>query len=88
MEDVNAPRAEAGSAQAGQPMRLATSAPSAALANGSFEPRLIRIEKFDFFYGAAQVLHGINLDIPERHVTAFIGPSGCGKTTLLRSLNG
>jgi phosphate transport system ATP-binding protein len=68
-------------------MRLATAAPAAPLAQGSFEPRLIRIESFDFFYGAAQVLHDINLDVPERHVTAFIGPSGCGKTTLLRSLN-
>ena len=29
----------------------------------------------------------MNLDIPERQVSAFIGPSGCGKTTLLRNLN-
>jgi phosphate transport system ATP-binding protein len=49
--------------------------------------RFIQIEGFDFFYGPAQVLHGVNLDIPERHVTALIGPSGCGKTTLLRNLN-
>jgi phosphate transport system ATP-binding protein len=33
------------------------------------------------------VLHSINLQIPEKQVTAFIGPSGCGKTTLLRNLN-
>jgi phosphate transport system ATP-binding protein len=32
-------------------------------------------------------LHGINLEIPEKEVTAFIGPSGCGKSTLLRCLN-
>jgi len=54
---------------------------------GSFNPRLIEIQNFDFFYGTNQVLHGINLDIAERHVTALIGPSGCGKTTLLRNLN-
>lgn len=47
----------------------------------------INIASFDFFYGPQQVLHGISLEIPERHVTAFIGPSGCGKTTLLRNLN-
>jgi phosphate transport system ATP-binding protein len=31
--------------------------------------------------------HGINLQIPEKKVTAFIGPSGCGKSTLLRCFN-
>ena len=42
---------------------------------------------FNFFYGAKQALQDINLDIPEKKVTAFIGPSGCGKTTLLRNFN-
>jgi len=53
----------------------------------AWNPRFIEIERFDFFYGPAQVLHDVNLEIPERHVTALIGPSGCGKTTLLRNLN-
>ncbi len=48
---------------------------------------VIEIDQLDFFYGAAQALHSISLDIPERKVTAFIGPSGCGKSTLLRCLN-
>jgi phosphate transport system ATP-binding protein len=48
---------------------------------------VIEIEKVDFAYGTNKVLHGIELDIPSRSVTAFIGPSGCGKTTLLRCLN-
>ena len=48
---------------------------------------VIEIDQLDFFYGAAQALHGITLGIPERKVTAFIGPSGCGKSTLLRCLN-
>jgi phosphate transport system ATP-binding protein len=47
----------------------------------------IAVRDFDFFYGTAKVLHGINLDIPERQVTALIGPSGCGKTTFIRSIN-
>src|SRR5690606_24781711 len=46
-----------------------------------------RIRDLDFHYGAFQALKNINLDIPERRVTAFIGPSGCGKSTLLRTLN-
>ena len=47
----------------------------------------IRIRDFNFYYGSTQVLFDLNLDIPERRVTAFIGPSGCGKSTLLRNLN-
>ncbi len=39
------------------------------------------------FYGAKQALFGVNLDIPDRNVMAFIGPSGCGKSTFLRCFN-
>jgi phosphate transport system ATP-binding protein len=48
---------------------------------------MVEVRGFSFFYGPKQVLHDINLQIPEKQVTAFIGPSGCGKTTLLRNLN-
>jgi phosphate transport system ATP-binding protein len=51
------------------------------------EAALIDINSVDFFYGETQALHGINLAIPAKQVTAFIGPSGCGKSTLLRCLN-
>ena len=47
----------------------------------------IEVRKLDFFYGTFKGLKGINLDIAEHKVTAFIGPSGCGKSTLLRTLN-
>jgi phosphate transport system ATP-binding protein len=47
----------------------------------------VSVRSFDFYYGASKVLHGIDLDIPEKKVTAFIGPSGCGKSTFLRSIN-
>ncbi|MBN2235795.1 MAG: phosphate ABC transporter ATP-binding protein [Opitutales bacterium] len=48
----------------------------------------IRVSNFNFFYDqTAQVLFDLNMDIPERQVTAFIGPSGCGKSTLLRNIN-
>jgi phosphate transport system ATP-binding protein len=47
----------------------------------------IRVRDLDFYYGATQALHGINIDIPARQVTALIGPSGCGKSTFLRTLN-
>jgi phosphate transport system ATP-binding protein len=48
---------------------------------------MIEIEGVDFHYGKTKALHGINLRIPEKRVTAFIGPSGCGKSTLLRCFN-
>ena len=38
-------------------------------------------------FGSNEVLHGINMDVPDRGVTAIIGPSGCGKSTLIRCLN-
>jgi phosphate transport system ATP-binding protein len=38
-------------------------------------------------FGANEVLHGIDLSIPERQITAIIGPSGCGKSTFIRCLN-
>jgi len=47
----------------------------------------LRSTKLDFFYGAYQALHDINLDVFAQKVTAFIGPSGCGKSTFLRTLN-
>ena len=47
----------------------------------------IAISDLNFFYGNFQGLKGINLNIYEGKVTAFIGPSGCGKSTLLRTLN-
>jgi phosphate transport system ATP-binding protein len=48
---------------------------------------LIETRDLQLYYGSSQALKSINLDIPERQVTAFIGPSGCGKSTLLRCYN-
>ena len=50
-------------------------------------PNAIEVRNLNFFYGKFQGLKNVNMDIPERKVTAFIGPSGCGKSTLLRTLN-
>jgi len=51
------------------------------------EQTKIAVKNLDFFYGKFHALKGINLEIPENKVTAFIGPSGCGKSTLLRIFN-
>lgn len=50
-------------------------------------PAKMQIRDLDFYYGDFKALKNINIDIPEKNVTAFIGPSGCGKSTLLRTFN-
>ncbi len=56
--------------------------------SGDAEARpVIDVEGLNFFYGRAQALHSISLEVPKRMVMAFIGPSGCGKSTFLRTLN-
>ncbi len=47
----------------------------------------VSVRNLNFYYGSSQALKGINLDLADRSITAFIGPSGCGKSTLLRVLN-
>ena len=47
----------------------------------------ISIDNMNLHYGSFHALKGINMEIPEKEITAFIGPSGCGKSTLLKSLN-
>ncbi|HTC44657.1 MAG TPA: phosphate ABC transporter ATP-binding protein PstB [Steroidobacteraceae bacterium] len=47
----------------------------------------VSVRNLQFYYGTSQALKGINLDLADRSITAFIGPSGCGKSTLLRVLN-
>ena len=45
------------------------------------------VRDLNFYYGKFHAIKNVNLDIPEKKVTAFIGPSGCGKSTLLRIFN-
>ena len=47
----------------------------------------LSVKDLNFYYGKFHALKNINLEIPEKRVTAFIGPSGCGKSTLLRIFN-
>jgi phosphate transport system ATP-binding protein len=59
-------------------------APQTATAAAS--PKLT-VRDLHFHYNGFHALKGINMDIPEKKVTAIIGPSGCGKSTLLRIFN-
>ncbi len=47
----------------------------------------LRAHNLSFFYDQFKALKDIELDVPEKRVTALIGPSGCGKSTLLRIFN-
>ena len=55
--------------------------------SGDAPEATVRVKDLDLYYGEAQALKDINLEVAERQVTAFIGPSGCGKSTLLRCFN-
>ncbi|MCD7844103.1 MAG: phosphate ABC transporter ATP-binding protein PstB [Clostridiales bacterium] len=48
---------------------------------------IITARNLELYYGSFQALKGIDMDINEREITAFIGPSGCGKSTFLKPLN-
>lgn len=50
-------------------------------------PVKLAARALDFYYDRFHALKSIQLDIPEKRVTALIGPSGCGKSTLLRIFN-
>ena len=48
---------------------------------------LITVRDLCLWYGTNQALHHVNIDIPEKSITALIGPSGCGKSTFLKTLD-
>jgi ABC-type Fe3+/spermidine/putrescine transport system ATPase subunit len=51
-------------------------------------PLAIDIERLVVGYGAAPVLHGVDLAVRPGEFIAILGASGCGKTTLLRTVAG
>lgn len=48
---------------------------------------ILKAQNLDLWYNAHHALKSINMDIPEKRITALIGPSGCGKSTFLKTLN-
>jgi len=47
----------------------------------------MEVQNLSAYYGSNRAIQDINLNVPDRKVTAIIGPSGCGKSTLIRCLN-
>ena len=48
---------------------------------------IITVKDLCLWYGSQQALKNINMQVPEKSITALIGPSGCGKSTFLKTLN-
>lgn len=48
---------------------------------------ILSVENLCLWYGRHQALKDINIEIPEKSITALIGPSGCGKSTFLKTLD-
>ena len=67
------------------PQRIALTTPQREAATAS--PVKLAARGLDFHYDKFHALKNIDLEIPEKRVTALIGPSGCGKSTLLRIFN-
>ena len=50
--------------------------------------QMLSITNVDLYYGAAQALRGVSLDVPEDKVTCLMGRNGVGKTSLLGAIVG
>lgn len=48
---------------------------------------ILSVKDLCLWYGSHQALKNINIEIPEKSITALIGPSGCGKSTFLKTLD-
>jgi len=49
---------------------------------------MLRVENLDLYYGDAQALAAVSLDVPEREIVAIVGANGAGKSSLIRTIAG
>ena len=49
---------------------------------------LLTIENLFAYYGMAESLHGVSLEVEEGAIVGIIGPNGAGKSTLMDSIMG
>jgi branched-chain amino acid transport system ATP-binding protein len=49
---------------------------------------MLEIEKLDLFYGDAQALDGVSLEVPQGGIVAIVGANGAGKSSLIRAIAG
>ena len=49
---------------------------------------MLSVENLDVFYGDAQALDGVSLEVEEGAIVAIVGANGAGKTSLIRTIAG
>ena len=49
---------------------------------------MLAVEKLDLFYGDAQALDGVTLEVPAGEIVAIVGANGAGKSSLIRAIAG
>jgi branched-chain amino acid transport system ATP-binding protein len=49
---------------------------------------MLRVEELDLFYGDAQALDRVSLEVPKGEIVAIVGSNGAGKTSLIRAISG
>jgi len=49
---------------------------------------MLSIENLDLYYGDAQALSEVSLEVPEGEIVAIVGANGAGKTSLIRAIAG
>ncbi len=49
---------------------------------------LLRVESLDLYYGDAQALAGVSLEVPKGEIVAIVGANGAGKSSLIRTIAG
>jgi branched-chain amino acid transport system ATP-binding protein len=49
---------------------------------------LLSVDRLDFYYGDAQALSEVSIEVPEGSITAIVGANGAGKSSLIRTIAG
>jgi len=51
-------------------------------------PPLLQVERLDLYYGDAQALSGVSLEVEAGEIVAIVGANGAGKSSLIRAIHG
>ena len=49
---------------------------------------MLAVENLDLYYGDAQALAGVSLEVPQGSIVAIVGANGAGKSSLIRTIAG
>jgi len=48
----------------------------------------LSVEELDLYYGDAQALDGVSIEVPKGQIVAIVGANGAGKSSLIRTIAG